>query len=111
MNSNKPAGVRLPKVNDILLSLWGYDQVNSTFYKVIKVTGARVTLTELHNIETPSKETYMFGTTVPNMNGPKGATFVKGFKPSEYYGYSVKVNSYASAFPWDGKPAQVSHTH
>lgn len=104
------AGVA-PKVGDVLVSKWGYDQDNATFFAVTKVTNARVTVQELRNIETSEKGNWMFGTAVPDLNAPKGLPQVKGFKPSESYGYFVKVSSYMTAFPWDGKPCDVSHTH
>lgn len=100
--------VRLPKVNDVLHSSWGYDQTNATFYLVTKVTGARVTLQTLRNIETPKGP--MFGSAVPDLKAFTGAPMVKGFKATEK-DYYVKVASYAGAFLWDGKPAEVSHTH
>lgn len=102
--------LRLPKVNDVLHSSWGVDQTNASFYLVTKVTGARVTIQELRNIETPSKDTWMFGTAVPDLTAPKGSPVVKGFKANEK-DYYVKVASYAGAFLWDGKPQEVSHTH
>lgn len=108
--SSTITSVRSPKVGDILHSSWGWGQTNASFYKVIKVTGARVTLQELRNIETASKETWMFGTAIPDLNSSKGSPIVKGFKADEK-GYRVKVSSYAGAFLWDGKPAEVSHTH
>lgn len=101
---------RSPKVNDILHSSWGFDQTNATFYLVTKVSKARVTLQELRNIETSEKGNWMFGTAVPDLTAPKGDPMVKGFKLTgrDYY---VRVSSYAGAFLWNGKPAEVSHTH
>lgn len=104
------ASVRSPKVGDILHSSWGYDQTNCSFYLVTNVTGARVTLQELRNIETRSKETWVFGTAVPDLNSIRGNVFTKGFTANEK-GYYVKVTNYAGASLWDGKPVEVSHTH
>lgn len=39
------------KVNDILVSKWGYEQTNVNFYKVIKVTKTMATIQELDIIE------------------------------------------------------------
>jgi len=108
--SSTTIAIRTPIVGDVLHSSWGYDQTNATFYLVTKVTGARVTLQELRNIETSEPGNWMFGKAVPDMNAHKGSPMVKGFKLTgkDYY---VKVASYAGAFLWDGKPAEVSHTH
>ena len=38
------------KVNDILVSKWGYEQTNVEFYKVIKIIKTMVTIQELEKI-------------------------------------------------------------
>ena len=108
MNSTT-SKARRPQVNDILHASWGYDQTNATFYKVLKVTAARLVVQELHNIETSTG--FMHGRAVPDLNRPARPPMTKGFKPSDWYGYSVRVSSYSTAFPWDGQPCDVSHTH
>jgi hypothetical protein len=113
MNLINPAvALRLPKVGDVLHSSWGYDQTNATFYLVTKVSAARVTLRELRNIETPDEKISLYGKAVPDLNSNAGRDIVKGFRPDHMgEGYYVRVSSYAGAFLWDGKPAEVSHTH
>lgn len=102
--------IRTPTVGDVLHSSWGYDQTNATFYLVTKVTGSRITVQELRNIETPVKGTPMFGTAIPDMGSHRGTPMVKKANLcGEFYG--VKISNYASAYLWDGKPAEVSHTH
>ena len=108
--SSTTSAIRTPIVGDVLHSSWGYDQTNATFYLVTKVMNARVILQELRNIETSEKGNWMFGKAVPDLKAFTGAPMVKGFKATEK-DYYVKVASYAGAFLWDGKPAEVSHTH
>lgn len=99
-----------PKVNDILVSTWGYEQTNASFFKVLRVMGKFVEIVPLDEIETALPDCHaMFGTSVPG--AVRGASSRKMFKLSENYGYSVKINSYSTAFLWNGKPVEVSHTH
>ena len=99
-----------PKVNDILVSTWGYDQTNASFFKVLRVMGKFVEIVALDEIETALPDCHaMFGTSVPG--GVCGIPSRKMFKLSENYGYSVKIASYSTAFPWNGRPVEVSHTH
>lgn len=101
----------IPQVNDILLSTWGYDQTNSDYYKVLKVVGTFVELVALNEVETPHKEGWMFGTTLPLVDSIKGLPFRKKYKDGYGGGYRVKINSFAGASVWDGTPTEVSHTH
>ena len=101
-----------PKVGDILLSTWGWEQTNSNYYKVLKVMGKMVELIELNEIETPKPDSYcMFGTTMPVLDSTKGVPFRKKFKDGYNGGYRVSISNYAGASLWDGTPTEVSHTH
>lgn len=116
-----------PKVGDILYSSWGYDQTNIDFYKVVKVSGFSVWIQELgkkiveitgwahervvptdsstyetRNFETNETETRTYPISRHKIQYPTWQT------EKEYY---VKLNSFSSASPWDGKPKDASHTH
>ena len=41
---------------------------------------------------------------VAEPNHFKGPEMIKMVKPSQYSGFVLKINSYAYARPWDGKP-------
>lgn len=100
---------RLPKVGDILVSCWGYDQTNADFYEVVAVTGKSVHLFRLEEKETPTHP--MFGRSVPVLGSHRGVSFRRLFRQTDD-GYRVRLNSYySSAGLWDGQPVEVSHTH
>ncbi len=91
------------KVGDILVNSWGYDQTNVNFYKVKKLIGK--TMVELISI----RSAHIEGTEYPH-----GMACEVTALPSEEYGEpfrkkanhrnSVTINSFSSAWPWDGKP-------
>lgn len=99
-----------PKVGDILVSTWGYDQTNADFYKVLKVSKAMVTITRLESNEVSEKGNWMFGKATAMVNNERGPVENRRFKSSAD-SYYIKINSYSSAHPWDGTPVAVSHTH
>lgn len=95
-----------PKEGDILYSSWGYDQTNIDFYKVLKVTKSSVKIGKVpkkvvggHG--TPSEDVVPIPTAQP-----EGKLMTKRFKQDPYHPerYFVKINSYAWAYLWDGKP-------
>ncbi len=98
------------KVGDILVSEWGYEQINVDFYQVTAVTGASVRIVQLEGKEVPSDSHGMFGTVTPVLGFSRGVAVLKKVKA---YGssYAIKISSYASAYVWDGKPVNCSHTH
>jgi hypothetical protein len=100
-----------PKLNDILVSSWGYDQTNIDFYKVIKVNGSFITLQPLDN-KIVERLNEMAEKVVPSQhNHPYKKIIRKKFKPSNYKGYCVKIESYEFAYPYDGQPTEQNHYH
>jgi len=124
-----------PKVGDILYSSWGYDQTNIEFFKVVKVSEFSVWIQEIgskivevtgwaHEKVVPngSPEYQVrnwdnvedaFGNVNPFITKTHSISRHKIQYPTwqtekEYY---VKLNSFSSASPWDGKPKEASHTH
>ena len=95
----------VPKVGDIMYSSWGYSMTIVDFYKVIKVSpsGKSVTLQEmqLDVVEgTPGYE----GFAMPSNYEDKRQKPIKNKRVSPSpEGYSVKINSAAWAYKWDGK--------
>ncbi len=85
-------------VGSILYSSWGYDQTNVDFYEVVAVTGKQVIIREI------AAKQVGRDSVVPVPGKFVGAPMRKA--PSIYQGKPwVKINSYASAKLWDGKPA------
>lgn len=116
-----------PKVGDILCSSWGYDQTNIDFYKVVKVSDFYVWIQKVNseiteitgwahqNVIPTDSSTYE--TRVNSWDEPaeyETRTYpIKRHKIQEGYSsgkYGVSLNSYASAYLWNGKPQGQSQT-
>lgn len=100
-----------PKVNDILVCSWGYDQTNVDFYKVLKLSPSGKSIT-IQRINSQVKEDgFMCGTSVPavphTVSDYRGEPMTKRIKIMED-GYCVNISSYSTAFLWDGKPERCS---
>jgi hypothetical protein len=92
------------KEGDILVSSWGYDQTNVDFYQVVKRSGAQ--WLTLQKIDQKSEETaWCQGTTVPIPG-----QFSQNSNPFRRHAIrdSVRITSYARAYPWDGRPRHWS---
>ena len=114
-----------PKVGDILYSSWGYDQTNIDFYAVRKVSDSSVWIQKIQSkvvaitgwahqdvmpVDSSQYEVrdYEAG---PEVYITKTYPIKrKKIQPSTFSGYGVSINSYASAFLWDGKPLGQSQT-
>lgn len=107
-----------PKVGDILRCSWGYDQTNVDWYQVIAVTKASVKIRAIASkvvadngpstLVVPVPGSFLAPSGNWKKDDPayseKGAT--KRFRASGGdLGYSVRIESYSSAYLWDGKPA------
>jgi len=100
------------KVNDILVSEWGYDQTNVDFYKVVGLTPKSVKIVQVGNKIAKASELGMSEYVVPNLNEICSRVMtkrVKTFRIDEKQ--FVSINSFASAYMWDGKPVFQSHWH
>lgn len=90
-------------VGDIFVSSWGYDQVNVDFYQVVKTTPQSVVLRKIDKRLVKGRgEPTEYYTAVAN----KFVDRPFRRKLQDYRGPFVKINSYAIATKWDGKPAQ-----
>ena len=94
------------KAGTVLVSSWGHDQTNVDFYIVEKgaEVGKSVTIRMLQTVTTPDGDT-MTGHSTPG--NPSTVTMRRKVKQ---FGERilVRINSYAIASPWDGKPARTS---
>lgn len=87
------------KVNDILVSRWGYEQTNINFYKVIKVTKTMATIQELDIIELNDED--MAGLQMP-LDKVKGMPFcrkIHTFNDEEF----ICIDKYIKAKKWNKK--------
>lgn len=93
------------EVGQVLYSSWGYDQTNIDFYEVKAVSGSMVTLQKL---AAEVEETgFMSGNTKPILGQYAGEPIrrkLQGYDGKPH----VKIESYASAWPWDGRPKGCS---
>jgi hypothetical protein len=119
-----------PKVGDILYSSWGYDQTNIEFFKVVKVSEFSVWIQEIgkkvvevtgwahQNVVPVDSAEYQ----VRNWDNEKDDwdnvnTFITKTHPiqrkkiqASHATYGVSLNSFSSAWVWDGKPKGQSQT-
>jgi len=101
-----------PKVGDILISSWGYDQTNVDFYKVLKISpsGKSVSIQRIKGT-IAEKGGYMSGeatVAIPHEVAEfDNKVMTKLAKPNRD-GYGVKIKNYAWAYLWDGKPHYCS---
>ncbi|AUQ92775.1 hypothetical protein PhaeoP24_04217 (plasmid) [Phaeobacter inhibens] len=87
----------------ILYTSWGYDQTNVEYYEVIGVPSK--CYVDLQRIAAPlarGEEGFMSGNSVPNPENKIGETFrrkvdMSGSRPS------IRIDSVATAWIWDGK--------
>lgn len=87
------------KVGDILYSSWGYDQTNISWYQVTAVGEKSVKIREIDGkiVAGGSEGSESVVASPGHFTGPD---MVKIVRP----GNSVRLTSYSSAYPWDGKP-------
>ena len=87
------------KVGDIMYASWGYDQTNVDFYQVIKTIGKRTV--ELRPISQSLDHTEVHSDYVlpvkDSFTGEAKKHIVKN-------GKDISLNSYSSAWLWDGRP-------
>ena len=89
---------------DILYSTWGYDQTNVDFYQVTDVRGKMVVIREIEQKVVGSHPPQDSVVPVKNkfIGPPKRKKVLKGYS-GDQSGY-VKINSFAFAYKWDGRP-------
>lgn len=86
-------------VGTVLYSSWGYEQTNIDFYEVIRrVSSYRVELRELQQDRTNTSD--MTGSCTPR----KGEYASDHTKTCTINPHGLRINSYAIARHWDGKP-------
>lgn len=97
------------KVGDILCATWGYEAVWYDFYKVVGKQGSYVLLRELkktRNFDGCSYDWASHGVVAPTDEFENDEVLKRKARD----GY-VSINSYASAFPWDGVAREEANWH
>jgi hypothetical protein len=86
---------------DIFYSSWGYDQTNISYYQVVKVGAKTVAIRKV--AQKVVREVRGAEYVVPVKGRFEGTA--KRKTPKLYRGEPyLNINSYASAYPWNGKP-------
>ena len=86
------------KVGDIFSSSWGYDQTNVDFYKCVAKRGQMIDVVKVgHTLDHCERGSDYV---VPDVDCPLGGKMTK--RINQYGGF--RVESYANAYPFDGKP-------
>lgn len=106
------------QTGQILYSSWGYDQTNIDFYEVVRVQGKFATLQKLAAETMEDSPLSMTGKVSPIIGKPAveypGQVPVpvkpikRMVKSGSSHGEYVKIESYASAWVWDGEPKSCS---
>jgi hypothetical protein len=95
----------VPKIGDILYSSWGYNMTIVDFYKVLAVSpsGKSITLQRLQSDVVDGDAGYS-GHVMPSRHEDRREKPIKNKRVSPSRdGYSVKIDSSANAYKWDGK--------
>jgi len=86
------------KVGDIYYSSWGYDQTNIDFYKIVEKKGKMSFMLQKIGYIVKYAETGA-DFVVPNPEHTRGEPMLKRMTQ-----YGFNLNSFATAYPWHGKP-------
>ena len=87
------------EIGQILVSSWGYDQTNIDYYQVVAKTEKTVVIRAISQAVDHSSQTQDH--VVAAKGQFVGEPMTKRVNPQ---GNSVRIASYAHAYPWDGKP-------
>lgn len=87
------------KVGDVLYTSWGYDQTNVEFFEVVGVRSSVVDIRELKQ-ERKESSIGMQGTCMPRRGEYAGESY-RGKRPNG--NNAIRLESFRSAFPWDGR--------
>jgi hypothetical protein len=91
-------------VGTILVSSWGYDQTNIDYYQVTRLLGANTVEIREIAAESGGEDGFMTASCTAVADKFIGEPMIKRVSA----GNSVRIASYASAHPWDGKADRFS---
>jgi hypothetical protein len=93
-----------PVVGDILYSNWGYDQTNIDYYQILKTTPKQVVIKQLLHKVVSTGRTDEKIIPLKGKFDSRGKTLRRKWRPGYNGGIAVSINSYSSAYSWDGRP-------
>jgi len=105
------APIPVPKVGDVMVSAWGYEQTNIDFYQVIAVTKSSVRILKIDKRRVAEASTEyddaMMPVKVSTLTFKGAGNKLKRFRIAEdRSGYSITLSSYSSARLWHGEPCR-----
>jgi hypothetical protein len=89
------------KIGDIFYASWGYDQTNIDFYEVVAVKEKAVVIRKVESKVVREERGADYVAAVPHRFVGPPLTKIPQKAGSSVY---LKINDYAHAYPWDGKP-------
>lgn len=92
------------KEGDILYSSWGYDQTNVDFYQVVSTVGKAIVMREIASKSAGGDRVVA---APDRFIGPPIRKIPQGDRNHVY----VRINSFSSAYPWDGKSLYQTGPH
>lgn len=98
------------KRGDIWASVWGYDQTNVDFYKVVDVTRCYINLVQIADKQEPDPAS-MSGTCTPDLEAPvniRSAKYRRKVKEFDGKKFVYLGGNYEIAEPWNGEPLAYS---
>lgn len=116
--TNPTPAPKTPKLGDILVMSWGYDQTNIDFYQVIAVTKASVRLRKIEGKRIDGRALVAapgVWADARHRNADQDPEYfekgaLKRFRLDKA-GYSVSMTSYSNAYLWDGEPEFDTYAH
>ena len=102
---NKTTSETTIRVGSIFYSSWGYDQTNIDWYEVVGLTCKGVKVRSIESIKEYTGS--MVGTSRPRIGGYMGEIKTKMLR-SHKDRYWFRVNSFSSAWEWDGNDKQFT---
>lgn len=96
-------------VGDIFVSSWGYDQTNVDYFQVTELKGPKMVLVREIGGKVVDRDSHGTSETVVAVPDKfVGPPMLKKIRGGAKNTLSFKVNSFASAYMWDGKPDHQS---
>ena len=112
MNSSSPVATqsKTVQIGSIFVCSWGYDQTNIDWYVVTKMVGkSSVSVVRVHGNKTYTDA--MCGTSLPVVSAWNGTPTTKRLSGAEDGHPCFRVNSYSTAFLWDGRRETFTEGH
>lgn len=97
------------EVGDILVSVWGYDQTNATFFQVVRLPSARsAVIRQITATVTPKPDHSMTGHSEPKPGEFDAQAAEETRRATGLHTLTAGKHWHGELHKWDGKPARVT---